>query len=144
MRKILGLIAASTFLAGCGQSDPQITVTDASVAATPNSAAVYATVDNKGGADSLVAIEIDGRVPIMLHETSMDGGVMRMRAVNELAVPANGRLELKSGGVHGMAMGALTADRAQVPLTFRFKRHEPIKVDAQLTGPGAMAMDPGQ
>ena len=144
MRKLLGLIAATTILAGCGDQAPAINVTKATIAAGPSSAAVYARIDNKGGADKLVAIEIAGRVPISIHETSMDGGVMRMREVGELQVPANGRLELKSGGAHGMAMGVIAANPPGVPLTFRFAAHAPVTVDARVTGPGGMAMEHDQ
>lgn len=137
------LLALSLALMGCGQADPALTVTNATIAASPNRAAIYATIRNRGGPDSLIAIEIDGRVPITLHETSMDGGVMRMRAVQQLDLPVEGTLELKSGGAHGMAMGEVTANSPSIPLTFRFARNAPITVNATVTGPGGMPMEHG-
>jgi copper(I)-binding protein len=128
-------------LIGCGQSDPALNVTNASVSASANSAAVYATIDNKGGADRLIGIEVDGRVPLSLHETTMTDGVMRMRAVDALDVPAGGRLELKSGGAHGMAEGQISASTPKLPLTFRFEKHAPISVSATVTVPGGMPME---
>jgi len=137
------LLALSLALVGCGEADPALTVTNVTVSVNPSSAAFYATIDNQGGADRLTGIEIDGRVPISLHETTMSDGVMRMRAVEDLDVPANGRLELKSGGAHGMAMGEVTANPPTIPLTFRFARNDPISVKATVTGPGGMPMEHG-
>ena len=134
MRRLL-LIAVPA-LAAC-QAEPAITLTDATIVAGPRSAAVYATINNQCGADRLTAIEADGRMPIGLHLTSNDEGVVRMRSVDRLEVPSNGRLELKSGGAHGMAMGSFNAASA-APLTFRFERSAPISVDAAVTGPGGM------
>ena len=137
----LAFFPLTLVLVGCGQADPALTVTNVTVAAGPNSAAVYATIDNQGGADRLTKIEVDGRVPISLHDTTMTDGVMRMRAVEALDVPANGRLELKSGGAHGMAMGEITANPPSIPLTLRFASHAPITVRGTVTGPGGMPME---
>lgn len=136
MRRFL-LLAACPALAAC-QAEPDIAVTNATIAAGPRSAAIYATIANRGGADRLTGIAVDGRVPIGLHVTSNDGGVARMRAAETLAVPAKGALKLESGGAHGMAMGRIEADPPLVPLTFRFERSAPVTVSAQLTRPGAM------
>jgi periplasmic copper chaperone A len=141
--RILSLLALSLAVVGCGQADPALTITNATVAAGPSSAAVYAKIENKGGADRLTGIEVDSRVPIGLHETTMTEGVMRMRAVEALDVPANGRLELKSGGAHGMTMGRIEADPPSLPLTFRFEKHAPIRIGATITGPGGMPMEHG-
>lgn len=139
--RIPALMALSMALAGCGQSDPALTVTKATISASPNSAAIYAAIDNRGGEDRLTEIEIEGRVPISLHETTMIDGVMRMRPVEALDVPARGRLELRSGASHGMAMGKIAANPSGLPLTFRFERHAPITVRAAVTGPGGMKME---
>ncbi|WP_240913941.1 copper chaperone PCu(A)C [Sphingomonas sp. HDW15A] len=141
--RFLPIVSLSLALIGCAQPDPALDVTNATVAASANSAAVYATIDNKGGADRLTGIEVDGRVPISLHETTMTDGVMRMRPVEALDVPANGRLQLKSGGAHGMSVGQISADPPELPLTFRFERHAPISVSATVTGPGGMPMEHG-
>ena len=137
----MALFPLTLVLVGCGQADPALTVTNVTVSASPNSAAVYATIDNQGGADRLTKIEVDGRVPISLHETTMTDGVMRMRAVDALDVPANGRLQLKSGSAHGMATGEIVANPGRIPLTFRFARHAPISVSASVTGPGGVQME---
>lgn len=141
MRYLLLPFAFAATLSAC-QAQPSITITGATIAAGPSSAAVYATIANAGGADRLTGIEIGGRVPISLHLTSNEGGVMRMRGVDSLEVPANDNLELKSGGAHGMAMGRIEANPAIVPLTFRFARSAPVSVRAAVTGLGGMEHRP--
>ena len=41
---------------------------------------------------------------VEVHEMSMDGGVMKMRAVPNLALPAGKAVDLKPGGYHVMLM----------------------------------------
>lgn len=42
---------------------------------------------------------------VEIHETSMDGEMMRMRQVSQIDIPANGSVELKPGSYHIMLMG---------------------------------------
>jgi periplasmic copper chaperone A len=58
-----------------------------------------------------------------LHEMKMDGDVMRMKAIDTLAVPAGQTVALKPGGYHLMLVGlkAPLPSGSQVPVTFRFK-----------------------
>ncbi len=59
-----------------------------------------------------------------VHEMSMDGGVMKMRALpNGIDLPAGKTVELKPGGMHLMLMDlkqALTKD-STIPVTLMFK-----------------------
>jgi len=41
---------------------------------------------------------------VQLHEMSMEGNIMKMRQVKDIAVPAGGSVELKPGGLHLMFM----------------------------------------
>ncbi|MCC6867334.1 MAG: copper chaperone PCu(A)C [Burkholderiales bacterium] len=57
-----------------------------------------------------------------IHTMAMDNGVMRMRAIPSLSLPAGKTVELKPGGYHLMLMelsGPLH-DGASVPLTLTF------------------------
>lgn len=76
---------------------------------TPKGAAVaggYVKIQNKGStADRLIGAsgEVSGRTE--LHEMTMEGNVMRMRALaNGIEIPAGGSIELKPGGLHIMFM----------------------------------------
>lgn len=89
---------------------------------TGERAALYLTVRSREG-DVLLGIEADGADSASLHQTSMEEGVMRMRPVSEIPVPAGGEAALRPGGLHGMLEG-LTASWAvgdTVRLRLRFR-----------------------
>ena len=94
----------------------------ASLGVNPNTGG-YLTVTNKGAADELIAASCTCAREVQLHVMSMDGGVMSMSRVSSLAVPARGKLELKSGGAHLMVMGLKQpikdGERVNMTLTFR-------------------------
>jgi len=102
-----GLIfALSAALAACSAPGPKLDIHDGWARETGQSdmAAAYVTIDNRGGADELTGV----RASIgdaMLHESTMDGGIMRMRPIDPevgLVVPSNGTLRLGAGGAHVM------------------------------------------
>jgi hypothetical protein len=68
--------------------------------------AVYVTITNRGGRpDALVGAATDAATTVELHETVHEGGVMKMRPLPRVDVPAGGRLEMKPGGHHIMLLG---------------------------------------
>lgn len=77
-----------------------------------------------------------------VHEMKMDGGVMKMRAVEGgLEVPAGKTVELKSGSYHVMLMdlkAALPKD-STVPLTLVLKNAKGIESRVELKLPVATA-----
>jgi periplasmic copper chaperone A len=91
----------STFVAAA-----QTTVKDAWVRSTvPQQMAtgLYAQITSaKGG--KLVAVSSPVAGVVEVHEMTMDGNVMKMRAVPALALPAGKTVELKPGGYHVMLM----------------------------------------
>lgn len=123
------------------QSSPAITVTEAWARRAPAAhgagpgshagatgahlanGAVYATLSNGGAAaDALVAAASDAARTVELHEVRHEGGVMAMRPVARMPLPAGGTLQMKPGGYHVMLLG-LTRDlhpgeRLEVVLTF--------------------------
>ena len=89
-----------------GAALAQTTVTDAWVRATvPQQMAtgMFAQITSvKGGA--LVAASSVAAGVVEVHEMSMAGDVMRMRAVPRLALPAGKTVKLHPGGYHVMMM----------------------------------------
>ena len=72
---------------------------------TPTGAA-YLTVRNQGGEDDrLVGIATDVADRAEIHSTLMQDGVMRMRPVEAVEVPAHGEAVLEPGGLHVMLFG---------------------------------------
>jgi hypothetical protein len=53
----------------------------------------------------LVGAESEAAQTVELHTHTHDNGVMRMRQIDRITVPANGHTELKPGGLHIMLIG---------------------------------------
>jgi hypothetical protein len=99
---------AALLLASCkpASAPPEVSVEGAWARATvpgQTGSAAYFTIRNAGGADKLLSVTSPAG-DASLHSTSMDNGVMRMRPVQALDVPAKSAVELKPGGTHVMLM----------------------------------------
>jgi len=95
--------------------------------------AVYVTIANTGKeADALVSASSDASQTVELHEVKNEGGVMKMRPVPRIAVPAGGKIEMKPGGYHVMLLGLKydlkPGDKVEVML--KFERGGEVRVDA--------------
>lgn len=106
MRK--AALAAAILLASCkaASGPPAVSVDDAWARATvpgQMASAAYFTIRNSGGGDTLLSVT-SPQADASLHTTSMDKGVMRMRPLAKLDVPANSSVTLKPGGMHVMLM----------------------------------------
>jgi copper(I)-binding protein len=113
-----------------------ITITDPYVRAVPpgqpNSAS-FMTVTNAGAANrALVGGSSPAAKVVELHTHTMEGGMMRMRQVEKIDLPAGKDVSLKPGGLHVMLIGLkqnLTPGE-NVPLTLKFADGSELTVDA--------------
>ena len=101
--------------------------------------AIYMVLKNTSGtADKLVAASGEVAAAIEIHETKMEGDVMRMAQVEGgIEVPAGGQVELKPGGYHVMLIG-LTRDLAvgeKFPVTLEFASGATLQVEAEVRQP---------
>ena len=90
----------------------------------------FLKIENKGAADQLISASSPAAGEVQLHEMAMDGNVMRMRQVKDIALPANGAVELKPGGLHLMFMNIkapLTAGET-VPVKLKFAKAGEVEV----------------
>lgn len=76
-----------------------------------------------------------------LHEMTMEGDVMKMRAVPGLDLPAGKTVQLKPGSYHLMLMDLKRplAKDSSVPLTLRFKDAKGLATELQVSVPVAIA-----
>ncbi len=117
MKRTITLLAA--LLAFGAQA--QTTVKDAWVRGTvaqQKATGLFAQITSAGGGKLVSAASpVAGIVEI--HEMTLDGGVMKMRAVPALELPAGKMVELKPGGYHVMLMELKQELKAgdTVPLT---------------------------
>jgi copper(I)-binding protein len=126
-------------------------VSGAFVRASPAMAgagAGFLSIVNHGAADRLLGAEASVSKAVELHTHIKDGDVYRMRAVEAIAVPAHGTVQLKPGGDHIMFIGLSEPlkEGAKVAVTLKFEKAGAVKVEMPVLGVGAMgpAMMPGQ
>ena len=117
---IAACVAASAALLSHA-AQAQVTVKDAWVRATvAQQKATGAFMQLQSAQDAkLVAAQSPVAGVVEVHEMAMDGGVMKMRAVPNLALPAGKAVELKPGGYHVMLMDlkGQVKDGDTVPMT---------------------------
>ena len=94
----------------------------------------YMTLVNVGPEDvTLVKVESPVFEKVELHEMAMVDGLMKMREVTAMVVPAGGQARFEPGGRHLMLRGPqqhLTeGQRADMTLTFRSGMQQTISVD---------------
>lgn len=113
------LIASSLFLSLAAQA--QVKVDDPWVRATvaPQKATGAFMQITSAKAAKVVAVSSPVAAMVEIHEMKMDDGVMRMRAVDALPLPAGQAVALKPGSYHVMLMGLKQPIKAgeTVPLT---------------------------
>jgi hypothetical protein len=100
--------------------------------------AAYMTLENKGGADTLLSASGDVAEMIQVHETKEKDGMMMMEEAKAgIPVPANGTVELKPGGIHIMLMN-LKQDLKPgdtFKLTLKFQSGKELMVDVPVREP---------
>lgn len=111
---------------------------------------VYMTIENKGDkADQLISMESPIAGSVEMHTMSMDGNVMRMRAIDSLELKPASTTAMKPGAYHVMLMGLKRPLKAgdRFPLLLRFKKSGEIGVavlveDMKADGNGGIAGHP--
>ena len=71
----------------------------------PNSASFMTLANSSAQPVSLVEARSPAAKVVELHTHTMEGGMMRMRQVEKIDIPANGEAKLQPGGDHVMLMG---------------------------------------
>ncbi len=103
---------------------------------------VFLTLKNGGGtADKLVKAASPVAESVELHTHIKDGDAMRMRAVENIPVPANGQTALEPGGYHIMLIGLKQAlkEGTSFPLTLTFEKAGSVTVTVPVQKAGAPA-----
>jgi copper(I)-binding protein len=101
----------------------------------------FMKIENKGGVDQLISASSPVAGEVQLHEMAMEGNVMKMRQVKDIAVPAGGTIELKPGGLHLMFMNikAPLAAGESVPVKLKFAKAGEVEVKMPVNAMGAGA-----
>jgi hypothetical protein len=102
-------------------------------AAAGFNSAVYLTIANNGAeADTLVGASCEAAMLTEIHQTRMDGGMMRMAPAGPIEIPAGGSVEFKPGGFHVMLVDLRQdlPEGSELPVTLRFERAGDVVVTA--------------
>ncbi|MFC8199289.1 copper chaperone PCu(A)C [Streptomyces sp. NPDC060006] len=129
------VLAASLALAGCGDSDPAPSDGELSVGSaympqpvSDSMAAGFLVIANDGDAgDKLSSVSSDVAGEVTIHRTVGQ----TMEEVNDLDVPAHGKLVLESGGDHLMfeKLKRKPKEGDTVSLELHFAKSGPLKVE---------------
>jgi copper(I)-binding protein len=86
---------------------------------------------------SLVGASSPAAKVVEIHEMKLEGGVMQMRAVHKVALPAGKAVELKPGGYHVMLMGlaAPLAPGETVPITLTIEDKAGKRTNVEVRAP---------
>ena len=91
----------------------------------------FMKIENKSGpADQLISASSPIAGEVQLHEMAMEGNVMKMRQVKDIALPAGGSVELKPGGLHLMFINikAPLSAGETVPVKLKFAKAGEVEV----------------
>lgn len=136
MKRILLLTLALMFVTSVLVASPAIEIRDPWVR-EPNPArpvgAAFMTIENKGDTGvTLIGASSKAAEVVEIHEMTMSEGVMKMRMIEKLEIPARSTARLEPGGYHLMLIrltGALK-DGDSVEIELKLEGGEIIKVNA--------------
>lgn len=128
-----------------------VSVSNAWVRATvPGQSVAGAYLDITANAPvALVAAESPVARKAELHHMTMDGGVMKMRAIEKLELPANRTVNFRPGGYHVMLTGIKrelkAGERVPLRLTVRDRKgvQSTLQVDAEVKSTAGAAREHG-
>jgi periplasmic copper chaperone A len=118
-------------------ADSGVKVQESWARATPggaSAAAAYVTLMGGTQADALVGVSTPLAKTADVHDSINDNGVMKMRSVASVPIPAGKIVALTPGGFHIMLTGLskpLTAGDS-FPLTLQFQHAAPITVQVKV------------
>lgn len=97
-------------------------------------AAAYVTLLGGAEADRLVEVSSQAAEVAEIHETSMAGGVLRMRTISTLPLAAGQRIEFAPGGYHIMLVNVRQPLQAgaHIPLELRFEKAGRVHLEAEV------------
>ncbi len=103
--------------------------------------AAFLEIRNTGSEpDRLIGVESPAAGRAHIHETFMEGDVIKMRPIDTLEIPGGGSVVLKPHGLHIMLMmlNAPLKRGENLLLTLRFEKSGSIRITLPISAPGAI------
>lgn len=90
--------------------------------------AAYCELTNTTSEDAvLTGVSTPIASSVEMHETRNDGGMVRMRRLDRLVIPAGSSVRLEPGGRHLMLFDADTEGTQEAPFVFEFAAGQSIR-----------------
>ena len=140
----IGLITVLATLLATASANDTLQVTDIWSRATPPSAevgAAYFMVKNHGSTpDRLIGVDTPVAQHAEMHTHIMQDGLMMMRQLEAIDLPAGGSIVFKPGGNHIMLMGLDQAlqEGERFPLTLKFEQAGRIELIVEVRAIGSL------
>lgn len=105
-----------------------------------NGGAYFTAVNSGKHADRIIGVSAGVSARAELHTHLNDNGIMRMRKVDGVDVPAGGKVTFKPGGYHIMFIGLYKPLKKgeRFPVTVMFEKSGKQTVEVTVMGVGAM------
>ena len=137
-RSAMWLAAMALLIAGCGQPDAPVTVSDP-VYRPPLGAgsvgAAYLTIESASD-DSVVSFSSPMAAAVEIHETVVENGRASMRPIGALELPAHTPVALEPGGMHLMIIDPQPIEVDQTfPLMIELESGVTLTVKSELSTP---------
>lgn len=136
MRPFAYFAVAILAILSLGAQAGEMTISDSYVRAVPPgqpNSAVFMSINNQSAHDrSLVGAESPVADVVELHTHLNEGGMMRMRRIDRIELPAGEMVMLQPGGLHVMLLGLkqTLAPGALVDLTLIYNDGERVVIQA--------------
>ncbi|WP_193166074.1 copper chaperone PCu(A)C [Microbulbifer hainanensis] len=139
---MLGMAALTAWINTASANEAALTVQGVARETLPGAgmSAAYLSLHNSAAAPrQLLRVELPGRVGASadLHTTVTDGGVIRMRPLAQLTIPADGNLAMAPGGIHLMLHGVQLRAGEALSLRLVFADGEALDVSVPVRRAGA-------
>ena len=148
MKKILAAMAVILFSVTGAQAADMATAGDITVSnawgrastGMNRPAGIFLTLKSNGGTDRLVSASTPTAGRVELHTHLMEDGMMKMRQVPAIEVPAGGMTMLKPGSFHIMVfeLKEMMNEGQMIPLTMNFEKGGSATVTVHVGKAGAM------
>lgn len=131
----MGIVLAVFLMVGIALASPRIVVEEGWVRVVPpvsKMSAAFMVIRNEGDeSDYLVGARSEVAKVVEIHRTFMEDGVMKMRKLERVPVPAGGSVELKPGGIHVMLIGLKKTLKSgqTVEITLIFKKSGEVSIE---------------
>lgn len=143
---IASVLLANLALLACAHAEPRsetpaLQVTDAwsrPTVAVVKVGVAYMRIRNAGADDDvLLSVSSPRAASVEIHQTTMNDGVMQMRPLDDVPIPAGKTVVLEPGATHLMLMGLKSPLQIgeRVPLQLVFLRAGPVDVESEVRQP---------